>query len=763
MSFSSLGEGSLYPLSQVGSLQLDTELPGIANSNQLLRPDMTAGGVGNTRPPFRLQIGIRRLSRSPKDDFFHRPDDLYHDARIIKQESPKESFFTPIDDLQLQPQPKKTVCQRIYHFVMSWLPKRNRIGDETTIIRDGLSFRAQKLFDELPRFHDHFNDIHVRVIFAKQIDELLNMKVSTVFNIKRDKLNPNSKTISVFPNGAVLIKMGFLARGGNKKVYEALCILPNGKIIKTVEQRYIKRGGEIPTSPFSLVQEALLANQFDKSPKVVEGPIAYFTRANGNQSVVLPRYKTDFHTELRSLSLDNALIVLRDACLGVDEFHKRGLVHRDIKPENIFVETLSDGSHGARVADLGYLVSELRCSSTRSRILQEIELDFSTRTNLFGTLGKMNFPLLSHYMQDSGGLYPINIDPRIFRERGLDPLLVDFQEYVKQAVVGTIQRSYCVPKGLEPASYVSGSNLIFSFEGKSLFPLLSGYIDKNHKFPTPVEFLKFLKENIKRIIKLSYQQNRNVYNKAGVIVLEPLLVMISRNGLTSYPTQSDFERFFTSQYGYETIKRVKATPAYKETIGFLGQLDCVNLECETEGFMQQALAGNLSSVMAKYIDPVGFKATISFLHSLQKGLIELTIWEQGGPEKVTLPEGHSIDDYSELKDKFRLDLYPIALEFLTVVTERFLKKIGTAGTLQYMAPELIYSGIITTKADVYALGMILGCILGHFRDELSLRQPLKSELQSLFDQMTQVQYKRRPVATECIESLDRILSLMEIM
>ena len=53
------------------------------------------------------------------------------------------------------------------------------------------------------------------------------------------------------------------------------------------------------------------------------------------------------------LSLEQKVIVLRDAALGVQEAHKVGIIHRDLKPANIMVERAENGALRSFVMDFG--------------------------------------------------------------------------------------------------------------------------------------------------------------------------------------------------------------------------------------------------------------------------------------------------------------------------------------------------------------------------------------------------------------------------
>src|SRR5262245_16644590 len=46
---------------------------------------------------------------------------------------------------------------------------------------------------------------------------------------------------------------------------------------------------------------------------------------------------------------EDAIQVISDACVGLEEAHKRGMIHRDIKPDNIMVTKAGQ----VKIADLG--------------------------------------------------------------------------------------------------------------------------------------------------------------------------------------------------------------------------------------------------------------------------------------------------------------------------------------------------------------------------------------------------------------------------
>lgn len=65
------------------------------------------------------------------------------------------------------------------------------------------------------------------------------------------------------------------------------------------------------------------------------------------------------------LSLEQKVMVVRDAALGLHEAHRMGIIHRDIKPSNILVDQDEDGTDHAYVMDFG-LAHEWNTESTET-------------------------------------------------------------------------------------------------------------------------------------------------------------------------------------------------------------------------------------------------------------------------------------------------------------------------------------------------------------------------------------------------------------
>lgn len=57
--------------------------------------------------------------------------------------------------------------------------------------------------------------------------------------------------------------------------------------------------------------------------------------------------------QLGRLEPTDALLILRQAALGLDKTHAAGIIHRDLKPENLFVSERDDGSLRIKILDFG--------------------------------------------------------------------------------------------------------------------------------------------------------------------------------------------------------------------------------------------------------------------------------------------------------------------------------------------------------------------------------------------------------------------------
>jgi eukaryotic-like serine/threonine-protein kinase len=93
------------------------------------------------------------------------------------------------------------------------------------------------------------------------------------------------------------------------------------------------------------------------------------------------------------LPVERATDLVLQACRGIQEAHKAGVIHRDLKPENLFVCRRSDGSDLVKIVDFG--IAKLQASDAGNAV---------TRTG--GMLGTPS------YMSPEQARGDANIDPR---------------------------------------------------------------------------------------------------------------------------------------------------------------------------------------------------------------------------------------------------------------------------------------------------------------------------------------------------------------
>ena len=140
-----------------------------------------------------------------------------------------------------------------------------------------------------------------------------------------------------------------LGRGGMGVVYEAMHLhLQQPVALKVLSARD-------PESSARFVREAQIALALT-SPNIVrvhdlgvtEGGQPFIQmellRGRGLDKVI---------AESAPLSIQRAVDLVSQACLGVATAHAAGLVHRDLKPENLFLAEQEDGSAIVKVLDFG--------------------------------------------------------------------------------------------------------------------------------------------------------------------------------------------------------------------------------------------------------------------------------------------------------------------------------------------------------------------------------------------------------------------------
>lgn len=139
--------------------------------------------------------------------------------------------------------------------------------------------------------------------------------------------------------------LGFLGQGGMGKVFHGR----DRRLGREVALKFVRFDDERHTARF--MQEARAQARVDHEHvcKVyevgeVEGRVFIAMQHVGGRTL---------EAAARDLTLEQKVMVLRDAALGVQEAHRVGIIHRDLKPTNIMVERAEDGSLRTFVMDFG--------------------------------------------------------------------------------------------------------------------------------------------------------------------------------------------------------------------------------------------------------------------------------------------------------------------------------------------------------------------------------------------------------------------------
>lgn len=163
----------------------------------------------------------------------------------------------------------------------------------------------------------------------------------------------NART-SVEPGQVLLGKYRIvrkLGAGGMAEVYEATHLQLGSRLaLKLPLGRHAT-----PKGGARLLREAQVAASLD--PDRVVRVFDVGTLEGGTPFMVLEYLEGQtlaaLVAERERLPLDIAIAFTVEACLGLVEAHRRGIVHRDIKPSNLFIEQRRDGSQRLKILDFG--------------------------------------------------------------------------------------------------------------------------------------------------------------------------------------------------------------------------------------------------------------------------------------------------------------------------------------------------------------------------------------------------------------------------
>ena len=163
-----------------------------------------------------------------------------------------------------------------------------------------------------------------------------------------------------FADGRYEVKR-FLGEGGKKKVWLA----HDNDLDRQVAIGIIKTEGLDEASRTRITREAQAMGRLGDHPHVM--PIYDVGQEDGQTYMVQPYMPGDVEITIaeaadQRLSLEKAVEIARQVCLGLEFAHSKGIIHRDLKPGNVLLT--EDGT--AKIGDFGLAVD-----IDRSRLTQE--------------------------------------------------------------------------------------------------------------------------------------------------------------------------------------------------------------------------------------------------------------------------------------------------------------------------------------------------------------------------------------------------------
>jgi len=139
--------------------------------------------------------------------------------------------------------------------------------------------------------------------------------------------------------------LGFLGQGGMGVVFLAR----DRKLGREVAIKFVRLEDERHLQRFMVEARAQARVDHEHVCKVFE-----VGEVEGKVYITMQRIAgRSLDAAAPDLSLEQKVIVLRDAARGVHEAHRVGIIHRDLKPSNIMVERGEDGSLRTFVMDFG--------------------------------------------------------------------------------------------------------------------------------------------------------------------------------------------------------------------------------------------------------------------------------------------------------------------------------------------------------------------------------------------------------------------------
>ncbi len=139
--------------------------------------------------------------------------------------------------------------------------------------------------------------------------------------------------------------LGFLGQGGMGMVFLAR----DRKLGREVAIKFVRLEDERHLQRFMVEARAQARVEHEHVCKVFE-----VGEVEGRVFITMQRIAgASLDVAAAGLSLEQKVIVLRDAARGVQEAHRVGIIHRDLKPSNLMVERGEDGALRTFVMDFG--------------------------------------------------------------------------------------------------------------------------------------------------------------------------------------------------------------------------------------------------------------------------------------------------------------------------------------------------------------------------------------------------------------------------
>ena len=138
--------------------------------------------------------------------------------------------------------------------------------------------------------------------------------------------------------------LGFLGQGGMGMVFLAR----DRKLGRDVAIKFVRMDEERHLERFLVEARAQARVNHEHVCKVFE-----VGEVEGKVFIAMQHIEGKSLDAAPGLSLEQKVIVLRDAARGVHEAHRVGIIHRDLKPSNIMVERTEDGTCRTFVMDFG--------------------------------------------------------------------------------------------------------------------------------------------------------------------------------------------------------------------------------------------------------------------------------------------------------------------------------------------------------------------------------------------------------------------------